>query len=354
MIEYWHWHTTHFGTETYWIGILPHDQRPGRVYEQLSQLGAELATAGETVVGLRPDADIGLLYSSRSKWALAFQSTFNVSETSGPGQMDERSYQHIFEAFYHGTFDAGVQARIVHDEQLVGPDGGQDPAAFAAEIPVLVAPGLLAADDALLTWLRSYAEAGGHLVLGIRTAYGDTEGRARLEVKPAQLADAARVSYQEFSNLNKPLALRPGDGELRLGADGHATRWVDGLIPDGADVLAGYVHPHFGRFAAVTTTPHGAGRITTVGTLPDQAMARDLVRWLVPDPHGEWQDLPDSVTLSSATTRDGGRLHVVHNWSWAPLRIATPKRVRDVLDPDAEPVEALDLGAWDVRVVLEV
>ena len=32
MIEYWHWHTNHFGTETYWIGILPHDQQPGRVY----------------------------------------------------------------------------------------------------------------------------------------------------------------------------------------------------------------------------------------------------------------------------------------------------------------------------------
>ena len=31
MIEYWHWHTNHFGTETYWVGILPHDQQPGRV-----------------------------------------------------------------------------------------------------------------------------------------------------------------------------------------------------------------------------------------------------------------------------------------------------------------------------------
>ena len=23
MIEYWHWPTNHFGTETYWVGILP-------------------------------------------------------------------------------------------------------------------------------------------------------------------------------------------------------------------------------------------------------------------------------------------------------------------------------------------
>ncbi len=41
MIEYWHWHTNHFGAETYWIGILPHDQQPGRVYAELSRLGAD-------------------------------------------------------------------------------------------------------------------------------------------------------------------------------------------------------------------------------------------------------------------------------------------------------------------------
>ncbi len=28
MIEYWHWHTLHFGVETYWGGVLPHSQQP--------------------------------------------------------------------------------------------------------------------------------------------------------------------------------------------------------------------------------------------------------------------------------------------------------------------------------------
>jgi beta-galactosidase len=43
------------------------------------------------------------------------------------------------------------------------------------------------------------------LVIGPRTAYGDDEGRARLEVKPAHLAKAAGLRYQEFSNLSEPL-----------------------------------------------------------------------------------------------------------------------------------------------------
>ena len=182
MIEYWHWHTNHFGTETYWIGILPHDQQPGRVYRELSRLGADFQRAGSRLVGLRPDARVGLLYSARSKWGLAFQSAFaqpGKTFVSSPTDVDQRSYHRIFEAFYRGTFDAGVPARIIHDNQVIGADGttSLEPAAVAEELPVLIVPGLLVADDAMLTWLRDYAAAGGHLVIGPRTAYGDEEGR---------------------------------------------------------------------------------------------------------------------------------------------------------------------------------
>ena len=79
MIEYWHWHTNHFGTETYWIGILPHDQQPGRVYGELARLGRDFQVAGSAVVGLTPDARVGLLYSARAKWGLAFQSSFPLA-----------------------------------------------------------------------------------------------------------------------------------------------------------------------------------------------------------------------------------------------------------------------------------
>jgi beta-galactosidase len=124
MIEYWH----HFGTETYWVGILPHDQQPGRVYAELSRVGEEFRRAGSRVVGLRPDAQIGLLYSARSKWGLAFQASFpkpGRTTASLLSDLDQRSYHRIFEAFYRGTFDARVSARLIHDVQIVGPDGSR-------------------------------------------------------------------------------------------------------------------------------------------------------------------------------------------------------------------------------------
>ena len=62
--------------------------------------------------------------------------------------------------------------------------------------------GLFVATDADLDLLRDYAAAGGHLVIGIRTGYGDEEARARVAVAPDGCTTAAGVRYEEFSNLH--------------------------------------------------------------------------------------------------------------------------------------------------------
>jgi beta-galactosidase len=350
MIEYWHWHTLHYGAETYWGGVIPHDQRPGRVYEEISRLGDDLATAGPLVEGLVPDAAVGLVWSHPSLWGLAGQPAWETD-----GRPDRRCYEEIVEAFYRGAFDAGLPVRIVHDNQLVDDAGGdlRDPSDVVAELPVLVVPGLYVASDELLTWLRRYAEAGGHLVLGPRTAYADTEARARREVKPALLSDVARVSYQEFSSLDAPVGIW-GEGAA-FSTAGRATRWADGLRAEGADVVATYDHPHHGRFAAITTAQAGPGRVTVVGTVPDRRFARELFDWLAPADGDPWRELrAGAVTVTSATTGAGARLRVVHNWSWEPTSCTLPVDVRDALGDDALAAgETLALGPWDVRVLLE-
>src|SRR5690606_4997187 len=114
LIEYWHWHTAHFGTETHWVGVLPHDQRPGRVYDNIAALGAEIRRLGPRVAATRPDAQVGFVFSTDSKYALSFEPVF-PDEPKAPSS---RGYQRILEAFYRGSFAAGLQAHLLHDGAL--------------------------------------------------------------------------------------------------------------------------------------------------------------------------------------------------------------------------------------------
>jgi beta-galactosidase len=350
MIEYWHWHTLHFGAETYWGGVLPHSGRPGRTYRELARLGEELRTAGELVAGAVPDADVAMIYSLPSKWLMQTFPSLALAD-GGP---DARAYHGLFDPFYRGAFDAGLQARIVHAGQLANEfDHAVD---FVRRHPVLVVPGFYIADDATLAWLVAYADAGGHLVLGPRTAYADEEARARTEVMPALLAEAAGVWYDEFSNLTGTLPVRAaGASPLELPPGAAGTRWVDGLQADGAEILAHYEHPHFGRWPAITTRAHGHGRITYVGTVPNPDLAAALFRWLIPAPVGpDWRTGPATLTATGATTSDGRRARFVHNWSWEPAAVRLPVDVRDVLaGTDHRAGEQVDLCAWDVRVFME-
>ena len=194
MIEYWHWHTLPYGTETYWGGVLPHSLEPGRVYRELAEVGSDLQAIGTSLDGYEPDADVAILWSNDSRFALEFFPPLATPD----GQPDHASYQRIVDAFHRGVVDAGAQSRILHVSQAHSLGAAE----LAARFPVLVAPGLYVAADADLDLLRDYAEAGGHLIVGIRTGYGDEEARARVEVAPARLHEAAGVRYDEFSNLS--------------------------------------------------------------------------------------------------------------------------------------------------------
>ncbi|ROQ41079.1 beta-galactosidase [Frondihabitans sp. PhB188] len=324
-IEYWHWHTLHFGTETYWGGVLPHSQRPGRVYREVAEIGAALKQIGTRLDGYEPDADVAILWSTATRFAFDFTPPLNVDGTTGRRD----SYQHIVDAFHAGVIGAGAQARILHVAQAVAIGAAE----LVRRFPVLVAPAVYIADDDELQLLADYAQAGGHLIVGPRTGYADEEARARLAVAPDKLHDAAGVWYEEFTNLDDELAVT-GSEALPLSPEARATDWADGLVVEGADVLATYEHSSFGRFPAVTTRGAGTGRITYVGTVPNGALSADVVRYAVPQPIAAGWTRGDTVTVASGTLPDGARVWFVHNWSASGATVTVPHDVSDLTEAD--------------------
>jgi beta-galactosidase len=341
LLEYWHWNTLPFGAEAYWGGVLPHSGIPGRAYQEIARIGQELRHAGGAFAAAEPDYDIAVLYDSDSKFALSTQGPLRDGDL-----IDTDSYRHIVAAFSRGIFDAKRQQRLVRPQHLLPWRGGQlDPAAAAARYPALIAAAFYVASDEDLDFLVGYAQAGGHLVIGPRTGYGDREARARMERAPARIAEEAGVWYDEMAALPSPVQLH---GLL----EGVATGFAEGLVASDAEVLASYQHPHLGRWAAVTTKAVGTGRITVVGTVPDQILAAGLARWLVPEATADWMT-DASVTVATSTDKSAGvRLHVLHNWSWDEAKASPSWAVTDLLGGGRRsPGELITLKAWDVRVL---
>lgn len=322
MVEYWHWHTLHFGVETYWGGVLPHSQVPGRIYREVADLGADLTALGAALDDYRPDGDVLLLYSTDTKWSFNFYPPLALP-SGGP---DPDAYLKIFDAFYRGLFEAGAQVRVQHVRQFLD----SDPAVLAEQYPVLVAPAVYVAEDAVLDHLTAYAEAGGHLLIGIRTGYGDELARARHAVAPDRLAQPAGVHYDEYSNLSDPLPVSSTTEGFDLEAGAAGTDWVDVLQVDSADVVLELEDNELGAQAALTTTTHGRGRISYLATVPNPALGRSVGRWLLPDPRSAAWQAPDTVTVSTGHT-PRGPVAFVANWSGDAAGVVAPGDVVDLV-----------------------
>lgn len=343
MIEYWHWHSLHFGVETYWGGVLPHSQVPGRVYREVAELGGALERIGDRLDTFEPDHDLTVLFSTDSKYAMEEHPPFCNPDGSPRAQ----SYHDIVTAYETAAVHSGRQVRLLHDAQFDALPMGE----LVGDHPVLVAAGFYVASTKQLERLRDYARAGGHLIVGVRTGYGDQEARARMAVAPDILSDAAGMQYEEFANLVDGLSL--DSDRLDLPEAARAMQWADGVLAGDADVLAHYRHPELGRFATVTTRAVGAGRITYIGTVPNREFGAAILRQILPDPvHGAWQT-DESVTVLSGRTATG-RVFFVHNWSGTPASARPPFPVTDLLeDRGVAAGEELQLPAWSVRVLAD-
>ena len=346
MIEYWHWHTLPYGAETYWGGVLPHSLVPGRVYSEVAEIGGELAQIGTTLDGFEPDADVAILWSNPSRYALQFTPPLRAV-----GRPDPESYETIVDAFHRGVVDAGRQARLLHLDQAVqiGPD------ALADRFPVLIAAGTYVTTDAELQLLRDYVAAGGHLVIGPRTGYADEEARARIEVAPPRLADLAGTHYAEYSNLEDDVAVVATSADLRLDATAAAGRWIDGLIVDDAVVLARYAHPRFGDFPAVTSKTMAGGRVTVVGCVPNPAFASGIIRWAAATGHAQELvgETAAPVTVASGRLPDGRRVWFIFNWGWNPQAITLAATVADtVTGAVLQTGTAVSLAAWSTQTFI--
>ena len=346
MVEYWHWHTLHYGAETYWGGILGHNYERGRTYQSFTEIANFFKSQGDFLQDLIPDSPVALLHSPESKWAMEFQPALRKN-VGGLHVGDQDSYNRIFNAFYDVFHDAGLGINIYGPNQL------NDVEKFVARHPVFCVPGYVVADDDVMNFLDSYAKKGGHLILGPRSGYGNTYGTIRTTVAPGRLREGAKAFYNEYTNLNKPAKVF-GVNEKSIA--GYSFGWADLLVAEGAEIIARYDDPFLSNYAAITNSPYGSGQITMIGSVPEQSLGKTVGEWVA-------KSLPissfvisesEAVTVNSATTKSKGRLHFVFNWSWQATEVKIANDSKNIQTGEIlAKLSSIELGPWDVQVFLE-
>lgn len=346
LVAYWHWHSLHYGNETYWKGVLGHDLEPNRVYREMARVGAELKELGPRLAGLEKQNRVGILYSIDSYHALEFMP---FDKPTGWPQFDPKpggtDYMTILHQFHRLLYEMNVETDFVF------PDS-EDLSRYA----VLLVPPLYVASDAQLERLAGYVRDGGHLLLTFKSGFADENSTLRWVRAPGPLREAAGFSYQEFSTLRQPLPLA-GD-PFGVGQAGNQVRvWMEMLELEGAEALARYDHHFFGAYPAITRNRHGEGTLTYEGSVLSDALQRAVLRDVLglAGLLGPEQELPAPIRVRAGR---GGAGHVQRyylNYSGSEQRFRYPHAVGVDLLSGAEVASGADvtLGPWDLVIVEE-
>jgi beta-galactosidase len=333
MVEYWHWHSLHYGQETYWKGVLSHDLEPNRAYAEVSRTAHELERVGPEIVDLKRPNKVAILYSNDSHFGIKFM-PFS----------DHADYRSVMSEMYRALYELNVGVDFIF------PDSTN-----LSDYKVIVVPPLYVASDDLLNKLADYVRQGGHVVMAFKSGFCNEYSTVRWVMAPGPLRKASGFRYQEFSNLRQPVALK-GD-PFQAGEDNRVTDWAEMLILEGAQPLAYYDHPFFGKYPAITRNHFGDGTLTYEGTvLSEKLQERVLLDVLkLAGLSGPDQQLPQPVRVKHGLNRKGNTVHYYLNYSSETHTFVYPYGAgRELLGQTAvASSQSITLKPWDLAIIEE-
>ena len=332
LVEYWHWHSLHYGQETYWKGILSHDLEPNRTYREMTEVAGELKKIGPQLANLKKDNKIAILFSADSANAISYMPV-----------SDSVDYMTVLRQMYNALYELNIEPDFVKADE-----------ANLSRYKVLLVPPLYSASDEVLRRIADYVKNGGRVVMAFKSGFTDQYSTVRAVMAPGPLRDVAGFHYQEFTNLAEPEPLKPdsyGVGEQNKGAV-----WQEFLVPETAQVFASFDDPYW-HFPAITRNQYGSGTLTYEATYLTDALQREVIRNILKDVglSGPDQNLPEPVKVRHGRNGQNTLLHYYLNFSGQGQSFAYPYgNGLDLLGGSRiNGGQTLKLKPWDLAVVAE-
>jgi beta-galactosidase len=343
MVEYWHWSSIPSGQETFWKGVLSHDFEPNRAYAEVSRTAHELQKIGPQLVNLQIKNDVAILYSVDSANALDFMPFALARGRQWEMGASLADYKSVVDQLHRALYNNNVGTDFIFPEE-----------ADFSRYKLIVVPPLYIADDALLKKISDYVKGGGHVLMCFKSGFANENSAVRSQRAPGPLREATGISYQEFSNLEKPLALK--DDPFKAGDENKVMYWAEFLQLEHAKAMASYDHPFFGRWPAITRNQFGSGTLTYEGTFVSDALQESIVRDVLAEAHvAVPKPLPAHVIEKSGINGQGKALHYFLNYSSSPQKFTydLPPGTDLLTGKSIAASQGIELGPWDLIIVEE-
>jgi len=258
-VVFFRWRTARFGAEQYWHGLLEHDGRTGRRYNEIKQMGAELQRVGNQILGTETKSRVAILQSYDTRFAFQVQ-----------GNSDEFGYEKHLAQIYSALWKHNVSVDVI------------SPTAKLSKYDLVIAPTLHVLTDDIAANLREYVRAGGTLVVTPRTGVKDIDNAVVNQPLPGLLADVCGVIVDEYDAITPELSQAiTFDVDELAGQTFPVQTWCDILAPQSAKVIARYAQDYYAGKPAVTRNQFGQGQAIYLGAFGTDTFYESVFGWLL-------------------------------------------------------------------------
>lgn len=343
MVEYWHWHSIHYGQEMYWKGVLSHDLEPNRAYEDVTKTAHELQRIGKKLVNLKKKNKVAILFSHDSNSALNFM-PFNQGGSEWTPDHNNFYRSNLVTQFHNALYNNNIGVDFIF------PDNPK-----LDNYDLVIIPALYVSSDTLLKQINEYVRNGGHVIMQFKSGFSDENSTVRSVLAPGPLRQACGFYYQEFTNIGE-LSLK--DDPFKVGeVKNKVNTWAEYIIPETAKALAYYDHQYFEKYPAITTNNFGKGKLIYEGCMVSDAIQEKIILQLLEATNLKTvdQNLHWPLITKSGINDFGKTIHYYYNYSSDKVQFVYPHNTGLELLSNKKVAkgENLTIDPWGVLIIEE-
>lgn len=325
-ILFFQWRASQGGAEKFHSGMVPHsNDENSRVFREVAELGRELKKCAE-ILETKFYAEAAIVFDWENWWALELDSK--------PSNLVEYPAQLV--SYYR------VLHRLNIGVDFISPD--ED----LKKYKVVFAPASYQVSQIFSDRVKDFVRNGGIFVTNFFSGIANQEDRIYLGGYPGAYKDVLGIYVEEFAPMKKgqvhQIATPWGDASIRI--------WEEVIHLKGAKAFAYFKEGYLAGMPAVTRHDYGRGVAYYVGTDPEEAFLKNMIREIlsrirITAP----MHVPDGVEVATRENNTA-RYHFVLNHTDHEKRFVIDGEYEELLTGTPEK-KIITLAARGVKILKE-